>query len=159
MRIDSGFLSLRFLNKEALKPSNKNKFLSTREDRKCFRTFELLHDKTNKMTCVLSKDSDQPEHPPSLIRVFTVRMKKHWALNYLFSTLWRLWSDWEDAQADLSLCWVHVILLVLSCGGSSSFQTPLTAASLAWLPEDLIREYSWQISHDCACSHVYKRYV
>ena len=27
-------------------------------------------------------------------------------------------SDWADAQADLSLCWVHVILLVLLCGGS-----------------------------------------
>ena len=27
----------------------------------------------------------------------------------------RLWSDMADAQADLSLRWVHVILLVLSC--------------------------------------------
>ena len=30
------------------------------------------HDKTNKVTCAPSKDSDQPGHPPSLIRVFTV---------------------------------------------------------------------------------------
>ena len=29
------------------------------------------------------------------------------------------WSDWADAQADLSLRWVHVILLVLSCCGSN----------------------------------------
>ena len=29
--------------------------------------------KTNKMTCENSEDSDQPGHPPSLIRVFTVR--------------------------------------------------------------------------------------
>ena len=28
------------------------------------------YNKTNKMTCVPSKDSDQPGHPPSLIRVF-----------------------------------------------------------------------------------------
>ena len=28
---------------------------------------ELPHDKTNKMTCVPSEDSDQPGHPPSLI--------------------------------------------------------------------------------------------
>ena len=38
--------------------------------------------KTNKMTCAPSEDSDQPVHPPSLIRVFAVRMKKacvHWA--------------------------------------------------------------------------------
>ena len=35
-----------------------------------------LMTKTNKMACAPSEDSDQPEHPPSLIRVFTVRMKK-----------------------------------------------------------------------------------
>ena len=48
---------------------------------------------------------------PSLIRVFAVRMKKPWVLNYPLSAQWRLWSDWADAQADLSLlgaqsfCW------------------------------------------------------
>ena len=31
--------------------------------------FEPPHDKTNKMTFVPSEDSDQPGHPPSLIRV------------------------------------------------------------------------------------------
>ena len=36
--------------------------------------------------------------------VFAVHRKKHWALNYLLSAQWRLWSDWVDAQADLSLC-------------------------------------------------------
>ena len=42
-------------------------------------------------------------HPPSLIRVFAaVHMKKHWALNYLLSAKWRLWSDWADAR----LIWV-----------------------------------------------------
>ena len=35
--------------------------------------FEHTHDKTNKMTFVPSEDSDQPGHPPSLIRVFAVR--------------------------------------------------------------------------------------
>ena len=38
-----------------------------------FLPFELLHVKTNKMTCVPSEDSDQPGHLPSLIRVFAVR--------------------------------------------------------------------------------------
>ena len=33
---------------------------------------EPPHDKTNKMTFVPSEDSDQPGHPPSLIRVFAV---------------------------------------------------------------------------------------
>ena len=69
-----------------------------------FVPFELPHDKTNKiacapskdsdqpghppsLACAPSKDSDQPGHPPSLIRVFAVRMKKH--------------------SADLSLRWAH----------------------------------------------------
>ena len=44
---------------------------------------------------------------PSLIRVFAVRMKKAWVLSYPLSAQRRLWSDWADAQADLSLRWVH----------------------------------------------------
>ena len=43
-------------------------------------TYEPPHDKTNKMACVPSEDSDQPGHPPSLISLRC-----------------------EDAQADLSL--------------------------------------------------------
>ena len=54
-----------------------------------------------------SEDSDQPGHPPSLIRVFAVRMKKPWVLSYLLSAQRRLWSDWADAQAGLSLHWAH----------------------------------------------------
>ena len=34
-------------------------------------------------------------------------MKKPWALSYPLSAQWRLWSDWADAQADLSLRWAH----------------------------------------------------
>ena len=41
---------------------------------------EPQHDKTNKKTCAPRDDSDQPGHPPSLIRVFAVRMKKAWVL-------------------------------------------------------------------------------
>ena len=40
--------------------------------------------------------------------VFAVRMKKHWALNYLLSAQWRLWLDSADAQADQSLRWAHM---------------------------------------------------
>ena len=57
--------------------------------------------------CAPSEDSDEPGHPPSLIRVFSVRMKKAWVLNYPLSAQRRLWSDWADAQADLSLRWAH----------------------------------------------------
>ena len=65
--------------------------------------------KPNKLTSVPSKDSDQPGHPPRLIKVFAVRMKKAWVLSCPLSALWRLWSDWADVQADLSLRWVHML--------------------------------------------------
>ena len=57
--------------------------------------------------CAPSEDSDQPGHPPRLIRVFAVRMKKAWVLSYPLSPQRRLWSDWTNAQADLSLRWSH----------------------------------------------------
>ena len=66
--------------------------------------FEPPHDKTNKMACAHSEDSDQQ---PSLIRVFAVCMKKAWVLSYPLSAQQRLWSYWVVVQADLSLCWVH----------------------------------------------------
>ena len=69
--------------------------------------YEPPLDKTNNMACAPSEDSDQPGHSPSLIRFFTVRMKKAWVLRYPMSTQRRLWSDWADAQADQSLRWVH----------------------------------------------------
>ena len=68
---------------------------------------EPQHDKTNKLTCAPSKDSGQPGHPSSLIRDFTVLMKKSWVISYPWSAQWRLSSDWADAQADLSLHWAH----------------------------------------------------
>ena len=46
-------------------------------------------------------------HPPSLIWVFAVRMMKAWTLSYQLSAQQRLWSDWANAQADLSLRWAH----------------------------------------------------
>ena len=64
---------------------------------------EPRHDKTIKMICAPSEDSDQPGHPPSLIRVSAVRLKRNWVLSYPLSAQRRLWSDWVDAQAHLSL--------------------------------------------------------
>ena len=67
---------------------------------------EPSHDKTNKVTCAPSEDSDQPGHPPSVIRVFAVRMKKNtWVLSYPLSAQRRCWSDWADTHP-LSLIWV-----------------------------------------------------
>ena len=72
-----------------------------------------------KTTCVLSEDSDQPGHPPSLIRVFAVHMKKALVLSYPLSAQWRLirlggCSGWSES----SLGGRTVTLLVLSCRGS-----------------------------------------
>ena len=66
--------------------------------------------------CAPSEDSDQLGHPPSLIRVFAIRMKKPWVLSYPMSAQRRLWSDWADAQADLSLPWgqSHFVSFVMS---------------------------------------------
>ena len=58
-----------------------------------------------KSDCAPSEDSDQSGHPPSLIRVFAVRMKKHWILSYPLSAQRRFWAD---AQTDLSLRWAHM---------------------------------------------------
>ena len=41
---------------------------------------EPPHDKTKKITCAPSEDSDQPGHPPSLIRVFPLHMTTHASL-------------------------------------------------------------------------------
>ena len=46
----------------------------------------------------------------------------------------RLWSDWENGQTDLNLRWAHAVLLVLSCGGSFSFQ---------FLPNPIIPLHIW----------------
>ena len=46
---------------------------------------EPPHDKTNKMACAPREDSDQPGHLPSVIRDFTVHMKKASVLSYPLS--------------------------------------------------------------------------
>ena len=75
---------------------------------------EPPHDKTNKMVCGPVKKSNQPEHPPSLIRVLAVRSMGSFFM-WTMKTLIRLrrcpgWS--EFSMAAQSIC------LVLSCAGS-----------------------------------------
>ena len=75
--------------------------------------YEPPHDKTNKMACAPSKDSDQPGSLGirPVWSVFAVCMKNAWVLSYPLSAQQRLWSDWADAQGDQSLmgsqsfCW------------------------------------------------------
>ena len=57
---------------------------------------EPRHDKTNKMAV-----------RPAKIQI-SLGMKKAWVLTYPLSAQRRLWSDWVDAQADLSLRWAHI---------------------------------------------------
>ena len=73
-----------------------------------------------------SEDSNQPGHPPSLIRVLAVRMKKAWVLSYPLSA--------QDETGRMPrLIWIFagctVTLLVLSCRGSyldNTIQTSFT---------------------------------
>ena len=74
----------------------------------CMILLEPAHDKIYKMACTPSNDSGQPGHPPSLIRVFAVRMMNDRVLSYPLSAQPRLWSDWADAQADLCLRLAHM---------------------------------------------------
>ena len=69
---------------------------------------EPPHDKTNKMTRAPSEDSDQPGYPPSLNKVFAVRSMESWGPTVSSCGQRKLWSDWADAQADLSLRWAHM---------------------------------------------------
>ena len=101
--------------------------------------------------CAPSEDSDQSGHPPSLIRVFAVRMKKAWVLSYPLSAQRRLWSDWTDAQADLSLRWAHThfvgfVMSRLICGFRSNFVYALilTRCRFGWL-NNIFRSFSTEL--------------
>ena len=73
--------------------------------------------KPTKWECAPSEDSNQPGHPPSLIRV-RCPMKEAWVLSYPL----RASEDFDQTGRMPRLIWVFagltVILLVLSWGGS-----------------------------------------
>ena len=71
-----------------------------------------------------------PGHLPSLIRVFAVRIKKHWALNYLLNAHWRLIRLGQCPGWSESSLGAHVILLVLSCSSSNIVDPIQTSPSL-----------------------------
>ena len=68
-----------------------------------------------------------------MIRVFAVRMKKAWVLSYPLSAPWKLWSDWADAQADLSLRWAHMPFSNCWFCHVAAHMCPLEATSETWL--------------------------
>ena len=95
--------------------------------------------KNQQNECAPSEDSDQPGHPPSLVRVFAVRMKKTWVLSYPLSAQRRLirlggcpgWS--ESLLGTQSLCWfchvaahlVHAFVINIMPLGSFDHATSL----------------------------------
>ena len=72
------------------------------------------HEKTYKMACAPSEDSNQPGLVLSLIRVFTVHSVGSSGPKLSSCGQRRLWSDWADAQAGLSLRWAHMLFCRLS---------------------------------------------
>ena len=81
------------------------------------KTNESTHEKTNKMACAPCKDSDQPRHLLSLIRVFAVRSMVVKDPSFLH-------AGSEDSDGGCpgwseSSLGAHAILLVLSCAGSN----------------------------------------
>ena len=86
--------------KSDIKVSYKSRFIQIVNE------LELPHDKTNKMTCAPSEDSDQPGHLLCKTNKMTVHTVK---------SLIRLSGcpGWSESMLD-----AHVSLLVLSCGGS-----------------------------------------
>ena len=120
---------------------------------------EPPHDKTNKMACAPSADSDQPEHPPSLIRVFAVRMKKALVFSYPLSVKRRLWSDWAAAQPDLSLRWAHMPLCWF-CHEAAQISFPLQQVFKFWLWKNKKKKkknrWIWE-KLQVVCVHVYQR--
>ena len=73
---------------------------------KCGGPSELRHDKTNKMT-VRPEKTRISLGGSSLIRVFAVHSMCSYRPKLSSCGQWRLWSDWADAQPDLSLHWAH----------------------------------------------------
>ena len=99
--------------------------------------------------CAPSEDSDQPGHPPSLIRAFAVRTMGSKGPKLSSCGQRRLWSDRANSQADLSLRWAHThfvgfvmsrlicVGLLLNSGSSFSAQSSFR------LYYELIRKFTF----------------
>ena len=74
--------------------------------RKYFRMVSAeIFTQTYNKTCATSKDSDQPAHQRSLIRVFADGMCLLQPQDYPKKDKWEPMPYWVDVQADESLCW------------------------------------------------------
>ena len=82
-------------------------------------------------------------HPPSLIRVFAIKMKEALVLSYPLGAQ-RNWSDWADAQADLSLRWVHSHCWF--CYEVAHTYLQYHRQRSHW---DKLSQYTWRKRHHC----------
>ena len=100
----------------------------------------LMTKPTVKMVCAPSDDSDQPGHPPSLIRVFAVRMKKDWVLSYPTHN--------EDSVSSLgaqSFCWfLREAAQIWYSGSVMKLPTPCIRVSFNSLKWDRLN-----VDHQC----------
>ena len=119
------------------------------------------------MTVRPAKTQDQPGHPPSLIRVFAVCMKKAWVLTYLLRIQWRLirlggcpgWS--ESSLGTQSFCWFcHEVarMFVLRFHGPVNINKIMSSQSFifshcSWASLDLSTDSQELTIHDTfACN-------
>ena len=85
-----------------------------------------VHSLNSVFNHLMTKSTKWPVHPAKtqislgIHPVWSESLLSAWR-SYPLSAQRRLWSDWADAQADLSLCWAHTPLLVFSWGGSLFF--------------------------------------
>ena len=56
-------------------------------------SFESYCEKAYLLTCVPHDDSNQHEHPLSLIKAIIVSMRKLWILRYSKRTMWLVWAQ------------------------------------------------------------------
>ena len=100
--------------------------------------YEPRHDKTNKMSVRPAKTQ------VSLVRVFAVRSTGSQGPKLSSCGQRRLWSDWADAQAGLSLRWAHthfvgfvmswLIWYLDDTQTTESELLPFPKSNVVWLP-------------------------
>ena len=113
----------------------------------CWNYWKWIHNLSRLMT----KPTKWHLHPAKTkisLRVFAVCMKKAWVLSYPLSAQRRLWSNWADAQADLSLRWAHsdfvgFVMRQIICGFCSCVNLGVSLTKNEWMSEWIL--LSWHI--------------
>ena len=101
-------------------PDNSLNTLSMLEKEFTYHTFwfQPHRQETYLLTCAQNEDSD---HSRSLVKIFTVRILDSQVCKVALCRQRRLLPGCADAQADLSLRWMHVRRSVFSCCSSFYF--------------------------------------